>query len=341
MGSMSAITLLGALAALLTAQDPPKITLEKKGPLSEIVAELGRSIGPIAIDPKAEDRVLSLSLREAGYFEVLDALCGSHGDLRYYDPGHHWLTGNRDPGLRRGKPVERPTAYQGHFKFLLTQMTRIHSRSAEGEGTWVNLEVALLGPPFATVGRESGTSVRWKLIEARDAQGRDVLEPRGNAGEQITVRATADSEGNVADRLFSLANFDLDRGLALLRGEARLTAPEVKEVRVEVERGKEQEVPGGTVVVAGVDEYKPQQWAVALTFKPADPKASLKNMLAGTVTHEHAGAWKHLNIPSKGFTLEVRADLVPGPPQWVKLRFRTGDRVIVLPFEFRNARFGD
>lgn len=219
---MAWVLLLAAGAALLTAQDPPRITLEKEGKLSEVVSELGRLVGPIGIDPKAEDKAISLSVREAGYFEVLDALCRSHG---------------------------------------------------------------------------------------------------------------------AADRSFVIADFDSGRGLTLLRGEARLTGAVAEEVQVALDPGREADVPGGKLVVEGLQEHKPNQWRITLTLKPDDPKATLRGTLDGSVLYEHSRKWRSLGLPSSGLSFEVDAGQTPARPGWMKLRFRTGERTVVLPFEFRNVRF--
>src|SRR5690349_19912651 len=120
------------LTALCATQDPPKITLNKEGKLSEVVSELGPLVGPIGIDPKVDDTPVALSLRDAGYFEVLDALCRSHGNLRYFSNAHQWLSGGKGAQLLLGTPLPYPAATEGHFKFLVTRMGRVQSRSVEG-----------------------------------------------------------------------------------------------------------------------------------------------------------------------------------------------------------------
>ena len=324
-------------AALFPAQDPPRITLEKKGRLSELASELRPLLGPFEIDPKVEDRELTLSVREAGYFEVLDALCRSHGDLRYYTWGLKWRTDGRPIPLRAGKPVAYVTAYEGHFKFHVTQVTRVRSRSVDGEGAWNHVEVALLGPPFEKVGWESGASAKWKLTAARDRDGRDVLPARG---ESRRVLDDGEFEGNVAMWSFALADFNLDQGLALLRGEALVRSPECKEVQVRLEAGKELEVPGGVLVVDRVEEPQPLRWRFALTLKPVDPQRTLKKALDGVVHFEHGTRWVPITLPSKGLSFELDAP-APVQPGWVKLQFRTGERKVVVPFEFRDVRFGE
>lgn len=327
------------LAALSAAQDPPKITLTKEGKLSEVVAELAPLVGPIGIDPKVDDNPVALPVSDAGYFEVLDAICRSHGNLRYFSNAHQWLSGRKGAQFLLGTPLPYPSTTEGHFKFLVTRMGRVQSRSVEGDGAWVTVELALLAPPFVRITRDSGGSVRWKLLAAKDTDGRDVLEPRGSTVEQISLRATADFEGNISDRSFMLGDFDPAKGLSLLRGETKITSVTSKDIRVAWDLGKETEVPGGKLVVDGEQEYEPNKWRLTLTFKPEDPKATLRKTLDAVATTDLSPGRSYLNFPSKGLSFEVDAGLTPGKPAWVGLRFRTGDRSVVVPFEFKNVRF--
>ena len=323
-------------APLLSAQEPPKITVETRARLSEVIKAIEKASGcRIPIAPIVEDKEISVSIREAGFFQALDAVCRAHGNLRSFDPAvsrhgrDHTLT------LTAGAPIDFPTGYSGPFKVFVTAMNGMKSRSVDGVQAWSLIHLVFMAPPSMPVDNRGA----WKILEARDAEGKSVLLPEDDwPREQISIADSDFFYGNLITTTQYFRAFDLDRGLALLKGEVNASVCDFKEALIELTPGKEADVPVGKIRVDGVSEPEANSWRIALTLKPTAPEARLLQLLDSRVQVDSVN-WDYLNVPRDGHSFEIEAFRAARKPSWVRLRFRTGARPVTVPFELRDVRF--
>src|SRR5262245_18779211 len=84
------IGVLAAAALLLAPQEKPgpkevpKISLDKTGDFHALVKELEEITGgPIKLGRGIESKAVSIKVKDAGFYEALDALCRAHKDATY------------------------------------------------------------------------------------------------------------------------------------------------------------------------------------------------------------------------------------------------------------------
>ena len=336
--------LLAALLSLPPPQEADKITLEKKGRFSVLVAELTRATGcRFKIQPGVEDKEVAVSVRDGGLFQALDALCRAHGNAGYFDR----LLG--DDGEEHPEipihPVawtEYPSAYRGAFKVAATHYVRQRLRTERGDRASTRVHLALLAPPSIPLDSERGAHLTWTFAEARDADGKDVLPAKDSAGPvqpMVSIYAGLDSGLNQEETSVRLHEFDLDRGLSLLKGDVSLTVPDTREIRIPLEPGREAPTPAGTLVVESVKPHGDSEWRFLLKLKDARPGATLADTIVDYGRLEHDFGWTRLEISPEEKTLEARAIFVREKPGWIKLYAREGERTIEIPFEIKGIRF--
>jgi len=337
---MRTILILLTAGSLLHAQEPPKVTLDAKGKFSEVVRTLEKAVScPIPAQAGVEDKEVSISLRNAGFFEAIDALCRAHGNVTYFSPDKNRRADASPPfQLLPGAHPDQPGAYSGPFKVIVPAMNRFRSRSVDGEQAWTCVHLVLLAPPSIRVDHLSGAEVEWKLLDVRDAGGAGMLPKDAGLRQQVSLAESQYLEDNVAFDSERLSDFDLDRGLSLLKGEIKLTTADSKEVRIALQPGKEADVPGGKILFEGMQEYEADSWRIALTFKPSGTERPLPKLLENRVQCE-SQTWEYLNLPYTGQSFEVDAFRPRRKPTWIKLRVRSEERTQTVPFELRDVRF--
>jgi hypothetical protein len=322
------------LVLFLCLQDPPVLTLEKTGRFHALVDELERAFGTtIPVADEVEDKEVRIAVKNAGFYEALDALCRAHGGATYF--------GNRDDFEIRAEPwVEYPAVHHGHFKVIVRSLARFRSRSVDGERAWVRVHLVLFGPPFQSVDFVSGADVTWSLLDARDGDGKDAKPEGEEPKQQMAIAEDQYLDGNVATQDFRLRDLDIGKGLSRLAGKATLKVADSRIVRIPIEKGKEVEVPGGKIVVGAVNEHEKSRsgskWRIALTYQG---EGDLRKKFENRANYEHGGEWRYLSLPYRGASFEVETWHIGGRPSWVELRVRQGERTIEVPFEFGKVVF--
>jgi hypothetical protein len=337
---MRCLALILVALAVPPPQDPPKVTLTRKGKFSEVAKEVVNAVGAkVEIDSDVEDKEVSVDLHNAGYFQALDALCRSHKMTTYLNP---WVgrafSESADLRLSVAPWAEYPHAYPGDFKIILLSLERVSSLSINGERSWTRARVALLAPPSVKVDDSSGAGVAWTISEAQDADGKNVLPTDPEPKEQLMFGGAQIKDFNAAELTVRLSDFDVYRGMAMLRGRVLVTVAERKELQIDCVPGKRVAVPGGTIVVEAVSEHAKDHWRIQLTFEPTDPGIRLDRALEHRASYSESNA-SFLTFPKEGKTFVVDTGAHQEKPAWVKLRFRVNPKDISIPFELKPVRF--
>jgi hypothetical protein len=171
------IVFLGAAALLLAPQDepkpkdPPKITFQEKGDFVFLVKDLEDKFGGgrIGIRAKIPSKDVAISVRDAGFYEALDALCRAHKEATYC-PDSDDGPGGRGSPLRRpmgriqvvlpralqNRPgcdeALRPGDAQGERAYAQVEMALFDRRGSPSLGVWGRTEVVLEKPSPPTTG---------------------------------------------------------------------------------------------------------------------------------------------------------------------------------------------
>lgn len=327
------LPLLAPLPAL--AQDGPgedRITLEAKGRFSAVVERFERATGcRVPLDPAVEDREVDVAVRNAGFFEALDALCRAHGDAGYlerpFNPDRFEPALPLLPGAWR----DYPASSSGDFKVSVLHFLRERVRSDRGDSARVRLHVGVFTPPHLPPTRPG--QVEWSLTEVRDADGKDVLPPRGERplGPRIQLSTSFDRSHRFQGTALDLSDFDLDRGLSLLKGEASFRVFAGEEVRVPLEAGRTVESPGGTLDVRSMEPLGPGGWKIVLEGDP--------DRFLGRARVHRLDGWCVL-APGERGTIEARTPPLAAKPEWITLRARGKGLPVQVPFELKDVRFG-
>jgi hypothetical protein len=327
------------------SKDPPKLTLKKKATLSEWVVILENTFAvQFEIDEDAENKEVEVSVRDAGYFEALDALCRAHGNITYFRELEQGSSGgNRPPHLKAAAWKEYPVQYSGHFKVLLTGMRKIRASSPRGASAWTEVELCVAGPPWHDLDFSAGTQFKWGILESRDSEGKD-LTYREDASRAFMLdsRFSLRISGNSKSRNFQFEDFDLDKGLKLLAGKVAITVADAKIVRIPLKAGAPTVIPGGTLKFESMQEKEKDEsgaeWRIAFTFKPDKGDPDLNSVLQREVRYEGHERWHYDNMRG-GWTFEIETNRVLKAPTWVEFKARTGERTIDLPFRFNDVIF--
>jgi hypothetical protein len=329
------------------SQEAPPVTLEKKATLQDLAAELQTRTGArLQIDSSVENKVLDLALKKVSFFEAVDQICRVHGAVRYFEPptggGFGELT------LRAGAWTEYPTSYDPSFKVIVSDLARVKSQVADAEREWCRLYAVLFGPPWIPVDYASGARMKWSISEAVDADGRSVLEAKGEREPEQRIDFAFQptiSKGNVAARALFLRSFDIDRGLKLVRGTVEATLADTSEATLILEVGKAVDTPVGRIVVNAAKEHDRNAdgtiWRVGLTLEPKNDRIPLGKVLEGRFRYPGSlgTTWTSMELPLQGHSFDALITREAALPKELTLRVRQGERKTVIPFEFRDVSF--
>jgi len=336
------IRLLLVLALAAPVQEAGPVTLEKRERFSVLAEEISRATScVIKVLSGVQDREVQVSLREAGLFQALDAICRAHGNAGYLHP--RWADpdeNHREIRLRPIAWVDYPSSYSGPFRVFAAQYVRERLRTDRGSRDGVRVHLALLAPPSLPLDWQSGTKVRWSFAEVRDADGRDVLRPPGErVSPLVHLTAGVETGLNSDETSLLLKGFDLDRGLSVLRGSVGLSVPENRPIRFPLEEGREAATPAGPLVVESVKPHGERSWRILLRFRELKEGADLDKVFLEHGRIEHDSGSVRLDVLEDQRAIEIRALFLAAKPGWVELRVREGERKIEVPFEIRDVRF--
>ncbi len=341
-----------ALALLLPAgaprqeEDRPRFDFEEFGKFTDLVRKLGKATScRILMARDVEEKEVAVSLKQARFFEVLDALCRAHGNVRYFLPEHLAVTD--DLTLATGEWVEHPASYDGHFKVVVSYFMKTRGASIDGAGAWVDVGFALLAPPWVRVTYGSGAQLEWKLEEARDKDGKDLLlkkDEEPGFRQYYALMGEDAQHGNVSDYRFTLKDFNITRKLSSLAGRIELKSNSSKVMRVDLEIGKSVEVPGGSVTVDSLTEMerhgRGMQWRAGLTFAPKEgERNTFRKILEDDVRFDGDRDWNPAFPKWKGMSFELDSFGLPGKPRWMEIRVRTGEQKSKVEFKFKDVTF--
>lgn len=338
-----------AIAALLLAlQDAGAVTLEKTAPIGTLLRDLQQATGGrFQIAPSITDNPVALKVKNAGFFETLDAICRAHGNATYADNAFAGPDGTI--GLRSAPWIEYPVAYSGPFRVTVTEMARFTQTSSLGSRAWTRLYVVVFGPPWIQVSSQSGAKAEFTVLEARTADGNaiipnpDELDPTQRVDVMNYSTLGTKTSSNSVYKVFQLRPFDLDRGLSVFRGKAVLTVADPVDTAIAPVAGTQVQTDAGTLVVDKVTEHlksdKGSTWRIQLTMQPKQGGRALRTLLENRV-QEGEGKWQDLELPrDNAMTFEAVIGPLPKLPESLVFRVRKGDRQVEIPFEFKNLTF--
>lgn len=325
------------------SKEPPRITLEKTATLNDWVETLQSKFAiRYDLDEDAENKEIKVSLRDAGYFESLDALCRTHGKITYFFEGSDNSTGSHGPPYLTARDwKEYPVQYSGHFKTILTSFLKTRRTSSLGAATWIETELCVMGPPWHNLEFSAGTEFKWEILEAQDSHGKDVrYKDDESRNSMLEPRFTVGISGNVESRTFHFEDFDLDKGLKLLSGKVAITVADSKIVRIPLDASKSVAIPGGTLKFESMQEADKDEsgaeWRIAFLFTPQEGGPRLESVLESTVRYEGRNRWHYEDL-RWAKTFEIETMRIPKAPTWVEFRVRMGERTIDVPFRFKDV----
>jgi hypothetical protein len=229
---------------------------------------------------------------------------------------------------------------------MVADVMQTSQAGALGQRRWALVHLVLFAPPWISVGEDSGAKADIVLQEARDVGGNDVLpslqerDPVQRVSLENYEAVGSRSPSNSAAKAVQLRSFDVDRGLAVLRGQVALTVAEGIEVAVEPKEGASVSTPVGTLRVDRVSQHLQAAhgilWRIQLTLKPAAEGRPLRLLLENRV-RQGPGEWRELDLPRGGMTFEAVIGPVGQLPPTLTFRARKDLRPMEVPFEFRNV----
>ena len=346
------VSLLALLAVVQdpAPADPPKVAVKESGDFRLLVKELElKYAGRIKFVGKIPAKDVSVSLPEAGFYEALDALCRAHGEATYFIPRVDDWTERPHVTVVPATWVEYPSCYSGHFKVAVVSMAREVRVGPEGESQRATAGLVLFAPPWMSVSWSSGAQVDWTVDEAKDAGGRDVLEPKKETtvdGHQLGI--APQGPGNYSGHEVGLLDFDMSKGLSSISGKVKAKILESKIERMEAKTGATVACPSGTLKVVSVTEMKNAEEGdeeedskgvrVVVRFEPkAGVKVdNLESILEPRVRLDTEWSdWGYLNM--KGLAFEIEMSHPTRLPKWFELKIRGSERVCEVPFKIRDV----
>jgi hypothetical protein len=294
-----------------------------------------------------EGKQVKVSVRDAGFYETLDALCREHGEVTYFRPRSLSLGG---PELRLW-PVDwinYPTCYADHFKIIVSHVLRTRQHSGDSEGKWANLGLVVFSPPWLDVTLLAGTKVKWSLDEIKDRDGKDLTFNDEVALTRLCVDVQGEENsrsGNLRSWSARVQDFDPCKGLRILSGKIQLDVAESTLVRVPAEVGQSVEIPSGTLTIDSVLEHEKgitgSRWRIAVSFKPTKVDSrvgpGLASVLESRVRYDgREKEWDYIEVRLKRSSFEVMTQPLDHAPAWFELRVRDRERHIEVPFKFQD-----
>jgi len=341
---MRSIALFALSSLLASPQDSSRITLEQTAPFRALAEELSKKSGEkVLIDSGVEDKTLELRVRDAGFYQALDALCRAHGGVTYVKDEIGSLEG-RGFAVRQGAWIEHPASYSGPYRVALHSLTRIKSTSEKGAHAWVRANLEVFWPPSLSVTRTSGSRL-WECTAAVDREGRDVRPTDGaeEPDELVSVHTGA-GYGNSLSHSIRLADFDIAGGLQRFEGKAVVEVARGVDVRVPLKAGTKVETPQGAVLVQSVNELRKgddgSSWLISLKYEPRKPGKG-----RGREVFEHDARLDQKVDVFLSYSweedgqIEIKTWNETPRPKVLVLRARDEPMTIDIPFSFKNASF--
>jgi hypothetical protein len=342
------ILIAAAAGALQEApKDPPKVTYEDSGDFRLLAMDLERRFrGRLRFAKGIPPKDVSITVKDAGYFEALDALCRAHKGVRYHDVDEIRPLLD-EVAIGTGDWLEFPASYHGHLKTALVSMIRAAYRAPDGAGSMVDVNLKLFGPPWIPISDSWGVETEWKVEQALDADGKDVLTglTERYAGDRIGVGTIGTAGENASLFRVRLRDFDPARGLRVLSGKASVRTADVTIERMTVEEGRTLEVGGAILTVDSVtvDRVQPDRnkWDIEFTFKTKAGKGPpLQRVLEGRARHDGGkGEWVRFAMRYGGQSFKVTTTAKEKPPAWIEFRVRGEERLLEVPFKINDAAF--
>jgi hypothetical protein len=341
------LSMAGFLVGVLAlAQDAPTVTIDRTAPVAEHLLEIQHATGGrLKSLLERAPRPVLLRVKDASFFQALDALCRADGSITYFGSKYSGPEGLVE--IQSEPWVEYPVAYSGPYRVMITELTQTSQRSSLGERRWARAHLVLFAPPWISVGSESGAKADFVLQEARDAAGNDLVPPLEERDPVQRVSTNYVGVGtatpsNSASKGIPLRSFDLDRGLTLLRGHVALTIADGIEASVAPKEGESVQTAAGRLSVDRVTEHQKTGdgivWRIQLTLTPASAGSPLRMLLENRVK-QGEGEWRELDLPKNGMIFEAIIGPSPHLPPSLIFRARKGVRAVDVPFEFRNVSF--
>jgi len=339
---------LALLLLFLPAQEPGRISLDRNGTIEEAMQALSSASGAsIRVTSEVDAKAFPVQVRDARFFEALDAVCRAHGQARYLDAPKGPDEGSLE--IRPGAWIEYPSCYEAEYKVIVSELAGFTSATATSNERWGRVFLAVFGPPWVRVRDDEGAKAQWTLDEALDANGVDLKIPPRDPDPIQRVDMVYHStywKANVVSRAFRLKPFDPDRGLRSLKGSAQFFVTNSKEITLPLAEGKTVETPVGTLTVDAVrePEQTPQGTLqrVAISLKPSKGIKTLRDALDGRFRCEGKDFENRvytLTLPREGLSFEAVIRRAAAPPPAIRLIVRDGIRYVRVPFSFKDVRF--
>lgn len=338
--------LMAAAMFLAAPQEPPKVTYEDSGAFRLLVMDLERRFkGRVRFEPGLASKEVSVSVRDAGYFEVLDALCRSCKEVTYF-PAIGDFSSWDHLKMVPGTWVDLPTSYHGHFKTSVVAMTRFIRGTPKGNEAQAQVLLGFFSPPWIPTGHYSCTSVEAVVEEALSPDGRDVRMPVEENREDIyDARLTLNLQGPVHEEPVLLRDLDLSKGLQSLRGSFKVRAAESRVQRMEAVAGSVLETPFARLSVVEVKEFDRSEdiarWKVILSLSPKGPPENrvdnFSQVMERRVAYEGLQGWTLLDLPWQSKSLRIETVQLEKQPRWIEFKIRGPVREYDVPFKFSNV----
>jgi hypothetical protein len=320
------------------AEDGPKITIDATASFRDHLLEIQRQSRE-KFSSESPDGAVTLRVKNAGFYEALDALCRAHGNMSYLND-----VLSDEPLQIESKPwIEYPCVYSGPYKIVVVGLARFKMRSEEAEAAWTRVHIALLVPPSAST-RRFRPDAKWSCREAIDASGASVLPLSDEEPRESAVVAEKPTLAGAACHGILLKDFDTAKGLGRLSGKVEVEIDKLTELRIAAEPGSIVETPQGSVTVKSVAEFEKSDagstWRIALEYTPKDRTKSESPFAPEMkIDGEWADTFGVVVEPGKPFEVKTWRE-VPRP-KVVTLRLRTGTRTVAVPYEFKNLAWKD
>jgi hypothetical protein len=335
------------LALVLSLQESGTVTLEKRAPIDILLADVEKATGArFRIEHNVDKKNIDVSIRNAGFFQALDAICRAHGGVTF--SGRHYSGPDGTIVVQAGNWTEFPVAYSGPYRLLVSEMGRFTQVSSVGERAWSRVFLVLLGPPWIGVSEEAGVEAVWTIDEARDHQGRDVRRPAEDP--DLVLRADLlghpdfanYAQSNAARTTVQLQTFDIDRGLSLLKGKVTLQIADSIDAVLVPKEGERLDTDAGELSIDKVTHHVKKEgnnsWRIQVSLKPKAASIPLKRLVEHRVFFG-GGEWKELELPNDRFTFEAVIGPLPELPEKITFKIRARERKVGVPFEFKSLTF--
>lgn len=327
------------ISAYSQCPETGKLSLKQRGPLMSLVGALSSQTQySIPVCGDYERKAISVSLRDATYYEVLDAICRVQADMSYFTLELGELRSRH--ALAPRKWIELQSSYSQHFKIGVIRYIRRQIDAPDHNSLYDEITLGVFAPPWITVYSGFGCVLDCRLDKAVDDVDHDLLLVAKPSDGSDSVRAKELDSGMVRSASFAIRTPKSGKCIKLLTGSVSISARRDSSVRLEAKAGATGDLgSGATITLKGIGDLSTESNVKRAEFRITPDKESAQTKvdgyLRGRLRTDTQATWTPFEFPSYGLTFQC--DL-PAAFSWVEFSLPGEKRTYNIPFEFKDVK---